>query len=196
MPFETRKMKTKKRILEISTRLIHTKGFHSTSVGDIISEAGIKKGGVYHYFMSKEQIGLEVLAGVGQKFMEFLDDVLAGDHHGKAIENFLDLVLKNHQETGFVGGCFFGNMALEMADDNNNLKEATSMIFSAWIKKLENVVLAAQEDSQIRNDIPARSLAQQIVMTIEGGIMISRLTKNEMPLKECIELLKKFLQLY
>lgn len=194
MPFETRKMKTKRLILDVSTRLIRTKGFHATSVGDIISATGIKKGGLYHHFLSKDQIGLEVLERMERMYMGFLDDVLSGSQHGKALENFLDSVLVKHREAGFVGGCIFGNMALEMADNNKNFTDATSRIFSAWIKKLEDVVLAAQENFQIRKDIPAHSLAQQIVMTIEGGIMLSRLTKNEMPLKESIDLLKKFLQ--
>ncbi|MDP2982046.1 MAG: TetR/AcrR family transcriptional regulator [Candidatus Latescibacter sp.] len=192
---KTRKTNTKKRVLDGATRLIHTKGFRATSVGEIISAAGIRKGGLYHHFLSKDQIGLEVLECMKRKFMEFLEETLSGNQPGEALEFFFNSVLLKHKEAGFVGGCIFGNMALEMADDNKIFAETTARVFSNWIQKIENVVHAAQENSQVRRDIPARLLAQHIVMAIEGGIMLSRLTKDETPLKECLELLRKMLQL-
>ena len=193
---KTIKTNTKKRVLDGATHLIHTRGFRATSVGEIISAAGIKKGGLYHHFLSKDQIGLEVLECMEHKFMEFLDEVLSGSQSGEALEHFFDSILMKHREAGFVGGCIFGNMALEMADDNKSFADTTAKIFFKWIQKIENVVQSAQEDSQVRRDIPARFLAQHIVMAIEGGIMLSRLTKDETPLKECLDLLRKILHLH
>ncbi len=192
---DTRRENTKKRVLDEAERLIHTKGFRATSVGEIISAAGIKKGGLYYHFPNKEQIGLEVLGRMGKRFVVFLDEVLSGDQPGAALERFFHLALVKHRESGFAGGCIFGNMALEMADESRNFADATSRIFYDWIRKIEIVILAAQEKSQVRRDITARSLAQHTVMAIEGGVMLSRLTKNETPLRECLDVLREFLQM-
>lgn len=196
MPMDKRRENTKKRVLDGAERLIHTKGFRATSVEEIISAAGIRKGGLYHHFPNKEQIGLEVLRSMERRFFTFLQEVLSGNQPGAALGRFFDSVLMKHRESGFTGGCIFGNMALEMADENKNFADATSRIFDGWIRKVEDVIRAAQDNSQVRKDIPARSLAQHTVMAIEGGIMLSRLTKDETPLKECLEVLRKFLQLH
>jgi TetR/AcrR family transcriptional repressor of nem operon len=48
--------------------------------------------------------------------MEFLSKALGGDNPGENIENFFRCALDKHLATGFVGGCIFGNAALEMSD--------------------------------------------------------------------------------
>jgi TetR/AcrR family transcriptional repressor of nem operon len=53
----------------------------------------------------------------------------------------------------------------------------------------------AQSEGQVRNDLPAALLATQIIATIEGGIMLSRLYKDERPMRECLDMLRCNLQL-
>jgi AcrR family transcriptional regulator len=48
-------------ILDTATRLFATKGYHPTSVADIIAELGVGKGVFYWYFSSKEELFLELL---------------------------------------------------------------------------------------------------------------------------------------
>ncbi|MDD2582939.1 MAG: hypothetical protein PHR66_13190 [Desulfuromonadaceae bacterium] len=43
---------------------------------------------------------------------------------------------------------------------------------------------------QIRTDISSEALSKHIIATIEGGIMMSRLKKDERPMKECLETLR------
>ena len=185
---------TKTRIIEKASFLIHKKGYRSTGVMEIVSAVGIKKGGFYHYFISKDDLGLKVLDSSEFEFTEFLDKVLSNNNPEKALNNFLDSIFMEHRNNEFIGGCIFGNMALEMADENQIFADVITGIFLNWIKKIEKVVLAAQEKSQLRKDISAGTLARHIVLSIEGGIMLSRLTKNEAALKETIELLKIFLK--
>ncbi|KGD85968.1 TetR/AcrR family transcriptional regulator [Rhizobium sp. YS-1r] len=48
-------------LLDCAQRLFFTRGYESTTVNDIIREAGVSKGAFYHYFPSKEAL-LETLA--------------------------------------------------------------------------------------------------------------------------------------
>jgi TetR/AcrR family transcriptional repressor of nem operon len=66
-------------------------------------------------------------------------------------------------------------------------------VFQKWTGRLAAVILAGQQAGQFRADIPADKLAQMIVSTVEGGIMLSRLQKEEGPLKACLDSLKTFL---
>jgi len=55
-------MKEEKKVelIESAIRLFAEKGFHLTSVQDIVDDCGISKGAFYHYFPSKEALHLEI----------------------------------------------------------------------------------------------------------------------------------------
>ena len=105
----------------------------------------------------------------------------------------MEFVLKKHRSKRFVGGCLFGNTALEMSDANTRYADCVSELFRQWTGRVAAVILAGQKAGQFRADIPAGDLAQVIVSTVEGGIMMSRLQKEEGPLKTCLDCLKTFL---
>lgn len=52
---------TKETILAAATQLFAQKGFHQTSMNDIVIMSGISKGGVYWHFKSKEDIIATIL---------------------------------------------------------------------------------------------------------------------------------------
>lgn len=56
MKQEEKSLLTKKRILEAANILFLRKGFNDTTLQDIMSESGLSKGAIYHYFKSKEDI--------------------------------------------------------------------------------------------------------------------------------------------
>ncbi|MGI5242231.1 TetR/AcrR family transcriptional regulator [Dactylosporangium sp. CA-139066] len=47
---------TRKALLDSALRLFDVRGYHETSVEDIVSEAGVTKGALYHHFSGKEEI--------------------------------------------------------------------------------------------------------------------------------------------
>ena len=190
---KTKSDNTKERILEKASSLIQTRGFQATSISDIITASGITKGGFYHHFLNKNELGLAIIERAKCEFMEFLDKILTSDTPKNALVNFLDAVLIKHSNTGFIGGCIFGNIALEMADGNSSYAIAVTQVFDEWILKLEKVIITAQTEQQVRSDINAHELANFIVTTVEGGIMLSRLKKTQQHLDDCLKSLKDLL---
>ncbi|MGA2150625.1 MAG: TetR/AcrR family transcriptional regulator [Geobacteraceae bacterium] len=186
---------TREKILEAARYLFNTKGFGATSINDLVDASGLQKGSICFHFPGKDAIGLTVLEEARNSFMDFLADSLTGDSPGLCLENFFGNVMEKHLATGFVGGCIFGNTALEMGDSDKRYAEIIDQVFDQWIGKIEKIVVAAQEKGELRNDIPGNALARNIVAVIEGGIMMSRVKKDEVPLRECLEVLRKTLDL-
>ena len=60
---------TKNRVVETARRLFHVQGFSNTSMDDIIKKSGVKKGNLYFYFKSKDELGYAVLNGSTEIFM-------------------------------------------------------------------------------------------------------------------------------
>ncbi|MBI4774244.1 MAG: TetR/AcrR family transcriptional regulator [Deltaproteobacteria bacterium] len=51
---------TRRQLLDVSARLFHWKGFRGTSMQDIASDLGIKKGSIYYYISSKDELLLDI----------------------------------------------------------------------------------------------------------------------------------------
>lgn len=188
------KQKTRERLIDEMARLVQTKGFNSTSINDVIQAVGIKKGTLYYYFSGKEELGLAVLEKDRDDFLSFLETNLSGKNSQKALERFFKAAFKKHKDTGFVGGCLWGNTALEMSDTNPVYKKVVEDVFAKWIARIEAVIRSGQQTGQFRADRSAGELAYLVVSSIEGGIMISRITKKDYPFKSCLDSIKNLLK--
>lgn len=183
---------TKQRILDEATRLVHLKGFHATTLNDLLAAAGTTKGTLYYHFPGKDDLGLAVLERAKASFLAALDEVLAAATPAQGFQRFLKFVLKKHRSHRFVGGCLFGNTALEMSDTDQRYADAVREVFQQWSGRLAGLIRAGQAAGQFRADMPAETLAQVIVATVEGGILLSRLYKKQGPLKACLDSLRAF----
>jgi AcrR family transcriptional regulator len=68
----------RRQLLEHATRLFAERGYHQTSVADIVAGVGGGKGVFYWYFESKEQLFLEVLA-LAQLELRRIQELAVGD---------------------------------------------------------------------------------------------------------------------
>ena len=155
--------------------------------------ADVGKGSLYHHFPDKESLGLAVLDRDREVFMAMIDNCLDASTPLEGIDRFFSTALEKHRETGFAGGCLWGNTALEMSDSNPAYARLVTAVFDEWIGKLAETIRDGQDRGMIRPDFPATDLARSVVATIEGGIMLSRLTKEEAPLRACLASLRAML---
>jgi TetR/AcrR family transcriptional repressor of nem operon len=190
----TDRQHTKTRLIDAAYRLARSQGFDRTSISELIAEAGVQRGSLYHYFPGKDDLGLAVLERDRSEFMAMLASTLSpsGDPT-RVLHAFFDAALTKHRETGFVGGCLWGNTALEMSDTKPAYAKLVAEVFNEWHAKVEAVIRRGQDDGAFRADVTAGDLAQLVVSGMEGGIMMSRLTKSPKPFKACLDSLKKLL---
>ena len=186
---------TREKILASARELFNTKGFSATTINDLVQATGMQKGSLYFHFTGKDDIARAVFSEATSEFMDFLSEALAGDNPGASLDRFFRCALEKHLASGFVGGCLFGNTALEMSDSDPEFAGAIARVFDQWSDKVAIVVAEAQRSGQIRTDISSEALANHIIASIEGGIMMSRLKKDERPLRQCLETLRITLEL-
>ena len=191
----TRGEQTRSRILDEAKQVFHRKGFTATSINDLLAASGTTKGNLYFHFSGKEEIALEVLRREQLQFLRFLDEALRGPTAGAALDNFFRQVLEKQRRRRFIGGCLFGNTALETSDTSESFADLVKEVFAAWVGRLAQVIEQAQAAGQVRHDLSPLELGEMIVMTLEGGIMQARLHKSELPLKRSLETLHRVLDL-
>ncbi len=186
---------TRAKIIDQATQVFHRKGFLSTTINDLLAATGTTKGNLYFHFSGKEAVAAEVLRKAHERFRHFLKTSLQGPTPGARLENFFRQALERNRDKGFVGGCLFGNTALEASDNAPQLAALVADVFSEWIESLQETIAAAQASGEVRSDLAAADLAGFVVSALEGAIMLSRLNKREEPLARVLKTLRSMLDL-
>ncbi|MBQ9267484.1 MAG: TetR/AcrR family transcriptional regulator [Clostridia bacterium] len=74
----------KQKIIEVSKRHFHKRGFEHTSMNDIASDVGISTGNIYRYFKTKNQILNDIL----KKIEDRMENVLKAITESSIKENY------------------------------------------------------------------------------------------------------------
>ena len=190
---QNRGEQTRTHILKESRRLFTVQGFQNTSISQIIAATGVKKGNLYYHFPSKEELGIAVLADARDEFLTILDQSLSGEDPRQKILNSCNRIMELMQQSNFVGGCLFGNTALEMTDSNSRFGKIIQDVFSRWIDRIEQELQQAATAGIFKSPVSANALATSIVALLEGGIMLSRVYNDKNSLKDCIRTVRTLL---
>ena len=75
-------------IISTATRLFLRQGYENTTVRQILKEAGISTGSLYHFFSNKEEILLSVFKGISKEVIN-LSEEIASDFKDPALGNFI-----------------------------------------------------------------------------------------------------------
>ena len=99
--FENIRLDKKALIMTTALELFANNGYHSTSISDIAKKAGISKGLLYNYFISKEELITEILAQGIDSMADFFDPnndgVLTEEEMESFIRNIFEFLRKDAQ---------------------------------------------------------------------------------------------------
>src|SRR5260370_36603137 len=115
---------TRNHLLQVGLRRIHSMGYASTGVKEILDDADVPKGSFYHHFASKEAFAKEVLELYVRGENERADKIL---REGKAaplkrLRRYFEELIAVYGPTASISGCMVGNISLEMADPSDSIQ--------------------------------------------------------------------------
>jgi len=202
MAVETKSAKgaaTRDQILHAAARLIHLRGYQSTSLDDVLRESGVGKGNFYYYFKSKEDLGYAIIDRIVRGFVERTLEAAFADPAGDPmaqIHAFLDRVLDTQRERNCVGGCPMGNLASELSDVHEGFRQRLVEVFARWRATFAEVLMRGQACGRLRQDFDPAGAAHFLVAGLEGAILMSKVTRDISVMEKCVDELKHHLTLY
>lgn len=202
MATETKSAKgtaTRDQILDAAERLMHLRGYHCTSLDDVLRESGVGKGNFYYHFKSKEDLGYAIIDRVVQGFTaRTLDPAFAdeGDAPVRQIFAFLDRVLETQRRRNCVGGCPMGNLASELSDVHEGFRQRLARIFIQWRTKLAEALARGQAGGELRPNFDPAGAAQFLVAALEGAILMTKVTRDISVMEQCIGEIKRHVSFY
>lgn len=168
------RMDSREKLVRTAERLMLRDGYSATRVDDVIDKAGLSKGSFYHFFRSKEALGLAALEHY------YADRVgrLAVGTYAKETDplNRANGFLRHasHIATDLWNtGCLLANLAADAGGSSrvisNALKKRTSD-FRALLAELLGPFATPE--------ITAADLADQFLVCIEGSIVLARIYRD------------------
>jgi len=183
----TQTIPKREQIIEAAAQLVHMKGFHRTSVDDILEAAEAGKGQFYHYFKNKDEVGLAIVDRAAAQMRTTLLERLEEGQGLEAIEWMLDCFVRTVREAKCGGGCPLGNLAAEMSDHQEEFRRKLAQIFESWRGVVEQTLRVAQAQGQIRPEVEVESLSFLVLSTIEGGILLAKVERDVRVMEQCFE---------
>lgn len=180
---------TRDALIEAAMSLFLKKGY-STTVDEICAEAAVSKGSFYHFFGTKEDLGLATLDAFYQAGAErFARGGFArlegpGDQPGA----FLEFV-ESRAEEFWRDGCLYGSFATELAETHPKIRRKVSRMLNEIAERWSPFFLPA-----VRQGGPdAKSMARQLLVVIEGAIILARAEGDAARIREAVSYFRQSL---
>jgi TetR/AcrR family transcriptional repressor of nem operon len=190
---------TREAILTAALRLMEAQGYRNTALDDVLRESGVGKGNFYYHFRSKEELGYAILDQLVAAFLERTLSPCFSSPDGRRLAQircFLDRIREIQKERNGVGGCPLGNLVAELSDLHEGFRTRLNDVFSAWRDRLTVALREARERGEVGADCRADAVAHFLVASIEGALLMTKLSKDLGGLEQCVEEMKRYLTLY
>jgi TetR/AcrR family transcriptional repressor of nem operon len=179
-------------IVMAAAALMHSKGYESTKLSDILAAAQIGKGQFYHYFSSKHELGLAVIDYLYHGwYQRLLEEILNSEKTPEIRFNeMLDWIVNRQLMNQAKCGCVFGNLAIEMSEHDEVFRQKLQSVFAAWVEKLKPVLAGMVEPPLAVAPAELDKLAQGVVALVEGGILLMKSKQDIEVLKNATDLVR------
>ncbi len=163
---------TASRILDISERLVQSRGFNGFSYADVASELGITKASLHYHFAGKAELGEALIGRYAARFANALRAIDARDADAPgtldAYASIYADVLRDRRM------CLCGMLAADYDTLPEPMREAVLRFFDENEAWLTRVLEQGEEEGALRFDGCASEVAQAIVSGLEGALLIAR----------------------
>jgi len=174
---------TQQRILDSARELIYSRSYADVGVADICEHAGVKKGSFYHFYPSKRDLTLAVLDShylqIEENLVEksFADDIPPLARLQRFGQNAYEFQKQISKAMGAVLGCPIGNLATEMATQDEPIRIKIEQIFSKIQRSIAQVLREAVAVGEIEN-LNIAATAQAMTAYFQGVLLLAKSQNN------------------
>jgi AcrR family transcriptional regulator len=175
---------TREHIMATAEGIILQRGYSGTSIEEIITEAGITKGGFFYHFDGKNDLARNLIlrylrndvtffSGLADRAQSLTEDPL------QQLLIFLKLMAEAMQDLPDTHpGCLVASFAYEAEQFDDEIRELNAEGVLSWramfLEHFEKVV----EKYPMKIEKPLEELADMLSSVIEGGIVMSKVLND------------------
>lgn len=160
------------------------KGYCATSLDDLEAKMGLKRQSIYCAFGDKRSLFIKALKFYGEQALVFIKEQLNRSGSPKqAVYETVHRLARGSLINGERCGCFFANIALELADRDSEVSDVVKYMFERLEDYFTETIERGQNCGEISPQHSSRLLAKFIINSING----LRILEKTQPSPEEIE---------
>lgn len=186
--------RTREDILKSVVNTIHRQGLTATGLSKLFKLSGASSGSFYNYFQSKHELGHALIdfewsqlqANVLESAVSQTDDPI------DQIFWILDRLEEKQLNEPKCGGCLLGNLIIDLVEQDPSFRDHLMQIFSKWEGALAQTLRQAKP--QLHPNVNPEYLAEQLITTIEGAMLMAKLHRDQTRLKRGFDIARQVLK--
>jgi TetR/AcrR family transcriptional regulator, transcriptional repressor for nem operon len=175
---------TRERIMTSALDLIHERGMHAVSVGDVLRASGTGKSQFYQHFAGRDELVVEVLRR-HRSFLERRD--AAPLTSWDAVRAWMDSHLADMRHFAYQRGCPVGTPAYALQPDQESERRELKAIFDRMRARLAGFLRTEQRAGRLSADADPAALAAFTVAAVQGGLLLGLVDRGAAPVRAALD---------
>jgi len=177
----------RRKMLDVAEESFQARGYHASSLGDLMVAAGVSGGALHHHFPTKKALALAVIDERVAAAVEetWIAPVKAADSAREGVRAVFEAVTAELEQQGFVRGCPLNNLAHELSLADPDFRAALAGIFSTWREALADKIRDDQQAGREQGTDP-RHFAALAVATYSGAMSMAKAAQDATVLRDCL----------
>lgn len=197
----TKSETTREQLLVAAETAVLAKGFGATSIDELIAAVGISKSGFFYHFRDKSELAKALLHRYVDADDRLLDDIFgkADDLHDDPLHAFL-IAMKMIADVfrdlpSGHPGCMVASVCYHEHQFNGEVRDLNTQAVLAWRSRFRGRLEQIAGLYPPRIAVSLDDLADMFSSVIDGGIIISRVTRDPEALARQLLLYRDFVRL-
>lgn len=166
-------------VLQQASEVFHTKGYHATSMQDLVEATGLNRSSIYNSFGCKLNLFMDVLAHYQDKNkMIFQSKIKNCKSAEETLKNIFTLHLQQIQNDTNNRGCMLVNGQSEMANQEPSVKSFMQKNQDSYISLFTDLVQQGQQEGYFNTIQTPKEYATFLYSSIQGLRMMGILDKD------------------
>lgn len=178
---------TRSRIVDAAAKLIYEYGVDRTSLDDVMAAARVSKSQLYHYFVDKDELVLEVIALQTKRVLNAQQPYLGSLDSMSALRSWRDLIIRLN-EGAESKGCPLGSLANELANDSKAARTNLVVSFAMWSDAIEQGLGKMKMRGELSASMNTKDVAVAILSALQGGLLLAKTSRSSRPLQVAMDM--------
>lgn len=169
---------TKAWIIEKTAPVFNKKGFMGTTLSDMETATGLTKGSIYNNFGNKDDVALAVFDHNLTKVNDLIQAEMSKYQSAREqLMVYVNVYGNTTLKSNFPeGGCPVLNTSVDSDDTHPELRKKANAAVIAWKNRIIGLIEKGMQDKEFVAHVQAEEVALGMIATIEGAIMIGKVT--------------------
>ncbi len=177
-------------VLEKAMELFWNKGFHATSIQDLVDHCGINRASMYDTFGGKEQLfkeAFQLYRDQEGEYFKATDQQLAKKSVRQFLEGYFYEALKEIQKDHQNKGCMVVNTTTELCNQNKEILQLVKTNLIEVVQLFSHIIAIGQKRQEIGADHNPVDLAYHLFTFYNGFKVIAKIEQDPRVLKTLID---------